>query len=97
MNKPKQATALSYSGVGAPTVTAKGSGIIAEDIIAMAKQANIHIHHNPHLSEFLQRLELGEEIPAELYTLIAEILSFVYLLEGKQPENWTQQGIDIET
>ncbi|RYV02609.1 flagellar biosynthesis protein FlhB [Shewanella sp. OPT22] len=83
----KQATALTYSGKGAPFVSAKGKGVIAADIIALAEQAGVHIHQDKHLSDFLQTLDLGEEIPEELFRLIAEILSFVYMLEGKDPRD----------
>lgn len=83
--KNKHATALTYTGTGAPFVSAKGKGAVAADIIALAEEAGVHIHQDPHLSDFLQTLELGDEIPEELYRLIAEILSFVYMLEGKDP------------
>ncbi len=83
----KQATALAYSGTGAPIVSAKGTASIAEEIIMRAQEAGVHIHQDKHLSEFLQKIELGEEIPEEVYRLIAEILSFVYLLEGKDPRD----------
>ncbi|WP_394128904.1 EscU/YscU/HrcU family type III secretion system export apparatus switch protein [Shewanella maritima] len=86
--RTKQAVALSFDGKAAPKVTAKGEGLLAEEIISLAKEAGIHIHQDPHLSEFLQLLELGEDIPKELYLLIAEIIAFVYMLEGKFPEQW---------
>ncbi|NMH65583.1 EscU/YscU/HrcU family type III secretion system export apparatus switch protein [Shewanella salipaludis] len=86
--QPTQAVALSYDGKGAPKITATGQDLIAEEIISLAKDAGIYIHRDPHLSDFLQRLELGEEIPKELYLLIAELISFVYMLDGKFPEQW---------
>ncbi|MBR9727294.1 EscU/YscU/HrcU family type III secretion system export apparatus switch protein [Shewanella intestini] len=84
----KQAVALSFDGKNAPKVTAKGEDLLAEEIIALAKEAGIHIHKDPNLSNFLQLLELGEDIPKELYLLIAEIIAFVYMLDGKFPEQW---------
>ncbi|ABV37643.1 FlhB domain protein [Shewanella sediminis HAW-EB3] len=84
----RQAVALGFDGQHTPTVTAKGTGLVAEEIIALAEEAGVHIHKNPHLSDFLQRLELGEEIPKELYFLIAELIAFVYMLDGKFPEQW---------
>ncbi|NRD73370.1 EscU/YscU/HrcU family type III secretion system export apparatus switch protein [Shewanella sp. VB17] len=86
--KTKQAIALGFDGKNAPKVTAKGTGIVADEIIALAEEAGIHIHKNPHLSDFLQRLELGDEIPKELYLLIAELIAFAYMLDGKFPEEW---------
>jgi len=87
-SEPKQAVALSYDGRNAPKIGATGEGLIAEEIIALAKANGVYIHQDPHLSHFLQLLELGEEIPKELYLLIAELIAFVYMLDGKFPEQW---------
>ncbi|MGL5390717.1 MAG: EscU/YscU/HrcU family type III secretion system export apparatus switch protein [Shewanella sp.] len=87
-SKVRQAVALSYDGSNAPKVVASGEGLIAEEIIALAKASGVHIHQDPHLSDFLRLLELGEEIPKELYLLIAELIAFVYMLDGKFPEQW---------
>ncbi|ACK45971.1 FlhB domain-containing protein [Shewanella baltica OS223] len=87
-SEPKQAVALSYDGRNAPKIVATGEGLIAEEIIALAKANGVYIHQDPHLSHFLQLLELGEEIPKELYVLIAELIAFVYMLDGKFPEQW---------
>ncbi|AQS38872.1 uncharacterized protein, cytoplasmic domain of flagellar protein FhlB like protein [Shewanella psychrophila] len=84
----QEAVALSYDGQKAPVITATGKGAVADEIIALAKEAGVHIHKDAHLSDFLQRLELGEEIPKELYLLIAELIAFAYTLDGKFPEQW---------
>ncbi|ABZ76041.1 FlhB domain protein [Shewanella halifaxensis HAW-EB4] len=86
--KPRQAVALSYQSGAAPKVSAKGEDKLAEEIIALAQQAGIHIHQDEYLCDFLQRLEIGDEIPSELYLLIAELIAFVYVLDGKFPEKW---------
>ncbi|QIR14009.1 EscU/YscU/HrcU family type III secretion system export apparatus switch protein [Shewanella aestuarii] len=89
-NKPKirEAVALSFDGKTAPKVTASGKDLVADEIIALAKEAGVHIHEDPNLSEFLQLLEIGEAVPKELYLLIAELIAFVYMLDGKFPEQW---------
>lgn len=87
-SEPKQAVALSYDGRNAPKIVATGEGLIAEEIIALAKANGVYIHQDPYLSHFLQLLEFGEEIPKELYLLIAELIAFVYMLDGKFPEQW---------
>ncbi|KDE40590.1 MAG: EscU/YscU/HrcU family type III secretion system export apparatus switch protein [Nitrincola lacisaponensis] len=81
----KQAVALKYDQQqgSAPKVIAKGKGLIAEQILALAQEHDIHIHENPELLEVLIRLELGEEIPETLYRAIAEVIAFAYSL--KQP------------
>ncbi len=86
--KISQAVALSFDGKSAPKITATGKDLVAEEIISIAKEAGIHIHQDPHLSDFLQLLELGDEVPKELYLLIAELIAFVYMLDGKFPEQW---------
>ncbi|MDY6891826.1 MAG: EscU/YscU/HrcU family type III secretion system export apparatus switch protein [Pseudomonadota bacterium] len=65
----------------APKVVAKGRGLIAEQIVALAREHDIHIHESPELIEVLIRLELGEEIPEALYRAIAEVIAFAYALK----------------
>ncbi|MBQ4891186.1 EscU/YscU/HrcU family type III secretion system export apparatus switch protein [Shewanella sp. MMG014] len=88
MSKIKKAVALSFDGKEAPKVTATGKDLVAQEIIALAEATGVYIHQDEHLSEFLQLLELGEAVPKELYTLIAELIAFVYMLDGKFPEQW---------
>jgi len=76
----KTAVTLFYDDVNAPTVTAKGSEEIAEEIIALAKEHDIPIFENPGLAAFLNTLELGDEIPKVLYQTVAEIIAFAYSL-----------------
>jgi len=80
-----QAIALSYDGEKAPTLAAKGDDELAQAIIQLALQAQVPIYENAELSQWLSKLELGDEIPQALYVTIAEILAFVYKLEGKEP------------
>ena len=95
----KTATALQYSGKAAPTVTAKGQGELADDIIALAKEHGVLIHQDDELSKLLNQLSLGQEIPQQLYIVIAELIAFSYVLQGKFPENWhnIHQRVDIKT
>lgn len=78
-----QAVALFYDGNTAPTITAKGEGKTAQEIIAIARDSNVTLCENPMLLEFLMTLELGDEIPEQLYTAIAQIIAFAYILQGK--------------
>ncbi len=86
-NDPKttSAAALKYDGENAPKLVAKASGILAEKIIEKAKQHDIHIHNDPILLSVLSRLELGDEIPKNLYLAVAKIIAFAYYLQGKCP------------
>ena len=77
-NKPKQAIALEYDpNDAAPRVIASGKGVLADKIIAKAKEANVPVHQDGTLADTLSRLEIGDMIPPELYEVVAEILVFV--------------------
>jgi flagellar biosynthesis protein len=82
----RKAVALAYKpGLdGAPRVTAKGQGRVAEKIIEVAREHGIYVHDDPGLVDALSALDLREEIPDELYIVVAELLAFLYSLEGKK-------------
>ena len=79
------AVALQYDrkAKGAPRVVAKGQGAIGERIIELAKANNIPIEENESLAGALSNVEIGDEIPAELYKAVAEVLIFVLRLSGR--------------
>jgi flagellar biosynthesis protein len=66
-----------------PVVTAKGRGLIADKIISLAKENNVPIKEDPDLVHLLSKVDLNREIPASLYQVVAELLSFVYKLNGE--------------
>ena len=76
----KKAVALKYdpSQSDAPRVVAKGQGFLADKILDTAKENGIPIQEDPALVEVLSKLDLDQQIPPELYNLVAEILSFIY-------------------
>lgn len=84
--KSKQITtvALLYDGENAPTITAKGSGHIAEEILRIASENDIPLHEDADLVQLLSRLELGDEIPRALYVTVAQVIAFAYLISGKR-------------
>lgn len=77
------AVALHYDKKGAPRVVAKGKGTLGEKIIEIAKENDIPIEENEVLAGALSNVELGDEIPAELYKGVAEVLIFVMRLTGR--------------
>ena len=77
--------ALRYEGVGAPRITAKGEGLVAEKILELAKEHHIPLHEDPNLVAVLAKLELGDEIPVALYRAVAEVIAFAYMISGKIP------------
>ena len=90
MTKPnQQAVALRYESGNdrAPFVVAKGSGYVAEKIIEAARQHEIPLLSDPIAGDLLRDVEIGMEIPAEFYQVVAEILAFIYHLDG-QPQRF---------
>jgi flagellar biosynthesis protein len=101
-NKSPKAVALQYQAISpntksVPKIIAKGSGNLAEEIIALAEQHGIFIHQDEHLSDILSQLDLGQEIPESMYYVIAELIAFSFVLQGKFPETWhnIHQKIDF--
>ncbi|MBQ7594967.1 MAG: EscU/YscU/HrcU family type III secretion system export apparatus switch protein [Synergistaceae bacterium] len=82
-NKPDKAVAVKYDNkqMQAPTVVAKGEGFIARKIVERAIEADVPIVEDAALVSALISLELGEEIPAELYEVVARVLAWVYKLD----------------
>ena len=85
MDKSPKAVALKYDHQKnkAPRVIAKGRGDIAEKIIGVAKAHNVPLYEDKNLIQILEALELETEIPPELYRAVAEVLAFIYRLNGK--------------
>ena len=79
----RQASALSYEGVGAPKVVASGKGLVADRILEAARAAGVPIKEDRALAEAIAGLELDAEIPEDLYKAVAETLAWAYSLELK--------------
>lgn len=81
--KIKKAAALKYDAAkdAAPRLTAAAQGKIAKKILELAQEHNIPIYRDPALADALVRLDIGQEIPPELYRAAAEILAFIYGLD----------------
>jgi len=88
MSNNREAIALVYDGDQTPTLTAKGEGDLAEQIIQLAMEYEVPIYENAELAKVLARLELGDQIPEALYRTIAEIIAFAWYLKGKAPEGF---------
>ena len=88
-NKPNQtyteAVALEYGRNKAPVVTAKGEDELARRIVAEAKEQGGYVAEDPRLLAMLSKLDVGQEIPQDMFTAVAVILAWVYWLKGIQP------------
>ena len=85
MEKSPKAVALKYDRKkdNAPRVIAKGRGEIAEKIIEVARAHNVPMYEDKNLIQILEALDLETEIPPELYRAVAEVLAFIYRLNGR--------------
>lgn len=78
----QQAVAMAYSaGDAAPRVLAKGQGLIAEEIIARAREHGVFVHESPELVALLMQVDLDASIPPQLYVAVAELLAWIYRIE----------------
>ena len=92
MNRPEhpgeqraEAVALAYNaGQSAPTVVAKGRGLIAAEIVSRAREAGVYVHESPELVALLMQVDLDQHIPPQLYLAVAELLAWLYRLESTQ-------------
>ncbi len=87
----KKAVALKYTPgeSEAPIVVAKGSGRIADSILEKAKDHGVPVQEDAALVEVLSKLDLDEQIPAELYQLVAEVLTYIYQMDRLAPrDDW---------
>lgn len=82
VDQVKEAVALAYSQTdAAPRVVAKGRGLIAEQIIAKARESGVYVHESPEMVALLTQVDIDEHIPAQLYLAVAELLAWLYSLE----------------
>ncbi len=85
IDSPTVAVAIEYGMNEVPVVKAHGTGKLAEMIIDAAREAGVHIHKDEDLVGLLSLLELNDEIPESLYTVVAEVLAYSYWLKGMRP------------
>lgn len=80
---PTKAAALKYNADEniAPVLLAKGFGAVGDYIVQLAKKSSVPVYKNDKLVESLFRLKENEEIPGELFSIVAEIFAFVYSLK----------------
>lgn len=83
--RQQRAVALAYAaGSKAPTVVAKGRGLVADQIIARAQEAGVFVHESKELVSLLMDIDLDGQIPPALYRAIAELLAWLYHIESAQ-------------
>ena len=85
MDDPTTAIALRYSPEtgAAPKIVAKGEGFLADEILRVARENDVPLRQDPALAGALATLDIGSQIPPELFRAVAEVLAFVYKMNGK--------------
>jgi flagellar biosynthesis protein len=79
----QSAAAITYrSDSGAPRIVAKGRGMVAEQIIARAREHGVAVHQSKELVALLMQVELDAQIPPALYRAVAELLAWLYQIEA---------------
>jgi flagellar biosynthesis protein len=86
----KLAVALEYDRLGAPRVTAKGRGALAERILKTAREHDVPIEDDSLLAEALSRVPLDDEIPIELYRAVATVIGFILATQRKGAQTETE-------
>ena len=83
--KTREAVAVEYDPLEdrAPRVVAKGKGNIAERIIETARKAGVPVREDRELVYLLSHLDVDQEIPPEVYQVVAEILAFAYRVHNR--------------
>jgi flagellar biosynthesis protein len=90
----RSAAALSYSQDDkAPRVVAKGYGLVADQIIARAREHGVFMHESREMVALLMQVDLDRDIPPALYRAVAELLAWLYRLEKGHPP-FTDQPSD---
>ncbi len=88
----KEAIALEYGMRKTPVISAKGQDDLAQKIIEEALKHGDYVAQDPQLLALLSRVDLEAEIPPEMYTAVAVILSWVYWLKGMRPGDEKKSG-----
>ena len=85
MRRHAERRALHYDPVGIdpPEIIATGRGLMAEEIVALAQEHGVPIHQDAGLVEALAKLDVGTQIPRELYAVVAEVLAFVFSVDAE--------------
>ncbi len=89
----KKAVALSYDDddrAAAPVIVASGMGHMAEKIVEVARENGVPVYEDNSLATLLTQLELGSQIPEELYQAVVDI--YVYFLKFADKKKKTEKG-----
>ncbi len=90
-----RAVALRYEHArGAPKVVAKGTGVVADEILKRADEAGVFVHRSRELVSMLMTVDLDAKVPPELYTAVAEVLAWVYRQDEKVAQRFGPVDLD---
>lgn len=96
-NPSRKAVALQYgAGDTAPVVVASGMGYLAEKIVEVAADNGVPIYEDNSLATVLTQLQLGQEIPEELYKAIVEIYVYFLHFDPEKEQQARQASVDVK-
>ena len=88
----KRAAALRYRPEdGAPVIVASGMGHLAEQIVEVAVDSGVPVYEDTSLATVLTQMELGREIPEELYQAVVDIYLYFLNFDPKDPEKFRRE------
>jgi len=90
-DRPKRDTAVALSyrpeqGDEAPRVVATGKGDLAKQILDLAFAAGVKVREDADLVEILSAVDIDSQVPLEALMAVAEILTYVYIANGRMAE-----------
>ncbi len=91
-----RAVALQYAGnTKAPVIIASGMGHVAEKMIEVASEHGVPVYEDNSLATILSQMELGREIPEELYQAIVDIYIYFLNFDPNDPEKYRREKIAL--
>lgn len=92
-----KAVALRYTpGDGAPVVVASGMGYLAEKIVEVALDSGVPVYEDTSLATILSQMQLGQEVPEELYQAIVEIYVYFLKFDPQDPEKFRRERSEVQ-
>lgn len=87
--KDDKAAALTYNGRKTPIISALGEDKQAQAIVKLAEEHDIPIYQDEDLVRILSQLEVGQQIPPDLYDWVARVLAFAFFVKDQVPEGFS--------
>lgn len=88
-NKKTKAASLQYKGHKTPVISALGENEQALEIIRLAKEHKVPVYEDEELVNLLSRIDVGQQVPAELFEWVASAIAFAFFARNEVPEGFS--------